>query len=162
MRNAVILGCVIANLISFQMHFTFMSVSAAYSKLVNDVNFDETTKHLLLRLEKPMSKGLDIDIWNALMSLNTTLQRFTEFQHNDNYEESREEAINSRIGVLLFTRFCGPGGKLLNTIFKTDERTYSRIDACCRLHDECPEYVNAVNDYRQYPGLEVRPQFFSR
>ncbi|XP_055325707.1 uncharacterized protein LOC129579580 isoform X2 [Sitodiplosis mosellana] len=117
---------------------------------------------ILHRFEKSLSKGYDLDVWNALNALNVTMQKFNEFQSGNGLIESRDAMINSRIGVFLFTRYCGPGARLLNKIFKTDERTYSNIDTCCRLHDECPDYVLQPHDYERYPELDVRPQFFSR
>lgn len=69
---------------------------------------------------------------------------------------------NSRIGMFLFTRYCGPGSRLWNKIFRNDKRTYAEIDSCCKMHDECPHYVEKLEDYYNYPGLDYRPQFFSR
>lgn len=126
----------------------------------NVVEFDEN--EIMHRFEKSLSKGYDVDVWNALNALNVTMQKFNEFQRGSETMESRDAMINSRIGVFLFTRYCGPGARLLNKIFKTDERTYSNIDNCCRLHDECPDYVLQPHDYERYPNLDVRPQFFSR
>lgn len=126
----------------------------------NVVEFDEN--EIMHRFEKSLSKGYDVDVWNALNALNVTMQKFNEFQRGSETIESRDAMINSRIGVFLFTRYCGPGARLLNKIFKTDERTYSNIDNCCRLHDECPDYVLQPHDYERYPDLDVRPQFFSR
>lgn len=128
----------------------------------NQFDFLGIAKDMMQRLDKPTSKAFDIDAWYALQSLNATIFNFIEYQQSSGLIESREETINSRIGLFLFTRFCGPSGKLLNKIFKTDERTYTQIDACCRFHDECPEYVNTYGDYQNYPGLEHRRQFFSR
>lgn len=124
--------------------------------------FEDRRSELMQLLDRPMAKAWDLDAWNALNYLNTTLFKYIEYQQSLGLADSREEVINSRIGVFLFTRFCGPGGKVLNKIFKTDERTYSQIDVCCRFHDECPDYVNSYKDYSNYPGLEHRRQFFSR
>lgn len=136
-----------------------VTTSVAYS---NELHYFELTKELMHRLDKPMAKGWDLDAWRALHSLNTTLSQYIAYQQSLGLADSREEVINSRIGLFLFTRFCGPGGKLLNKIFQTDERTYSQIDVCCRFHDECPDYVNSFGDYSNYPGLDFRRQFFSR
>lgn len=132
------------------------------SKIIQNLKFDEITQDLVNRFEKPIPKNIDTDTRNAFDTLNTTIRQFNEFQSRDDYTDSRDSMINGRIGVLLFTRFCGPGARLLNKIFKTDERTYADIDVCCRMHDECPHYVSDSDDYKQYPGLEQRPQFFSR
>lgn len=125
--------------------------------------YEEFPNEILVRYDKSLSKIVDLDVWNAIQSLNKTLQKFNEFQIQSEIEaESRDAMINSRIGVFLFTRYCGPGARFLNRIFKTDERTYSNIDNCCRMHDECPDYVLQSKDYERYPNLDVRPQFFSR
>lgn len=132
------------------VHQVFASVS----------EFNEN--EILHRFEKSLSKGYDLEVWNAINALNVTMQKFNEFQSGSGNFESRDAMINSRIGVFLFTRYCGPGARLLDKIFKTDDRTYSSIDSCCRLHDECPDYVLQPNDYERYPELDIRPQFFSR
>lgn len=124
--------------------------------------FEELPNEILFHFEKSLPKNYDLDVQNALQALNVTLQRFNEFQSRNGGFESRDAVINSRIGIFLFTRYCGPGARFLNKIFKTDERTYAKIDNCCRMHDECPEYVLRSDDYKRYPGLDVRPQFFSR
>lgn len=107
-------------------------------------------------------KSIDWEVQNAVQTLNETVEKFSLFQnYSDNYE-SRDAAEYSRVGVFLFTRYCGPGARLLNRFFKTDERTYADIDFCCKMHDDCPDYVLQPADYNSYPGLDVRPQFFSR
>lgn len=131
-----------------------------YQVIASVSEFDEN--EIMHRFEKSLSKNFDLDVWNAVNALNITMQKFNEFQNRSGHIESRDAMINSRIGVFLFTRYCGPGARILNRIFKTDERTYTSIDTCCRLHDECPDYVNQPHDYQRYPDLDVRPQFFSR
>lgn len=102
----------------------------------------------------------DSDMWLALSALNLTEKNLIDFNAIDGKEE---EAIqNIRTTVLFFTRYCGPGSRLWNKIFKSDERTYMDVDYCCKMHDECPNYVEKFDDYIRYPGLEFRPQFFSR
>lgn len=128
----------------------------------NIPDFDVYPNDVLFRFDKSMSKVNDLDVRNALQALNATLQRYNEFQQWSGGFESRDASINGRIGVFLFTRYCGPGARFLNRIFQTDERTYTRIDSCCRKHDECPDYVLRSDDYERYPELDVRPQFFSR
>lgn len=104
--------------------------------------------------------------WIATKDL-TRLQALTA-QHNLTirnllgFLDDANPAYNSRIGIFLFTRYCGPGSRLWNKIFNQDKKTYAEIDGCCQMHDECPNYVENFNDYYNYPGLEYRPQFFSR
>lgn len=99
------------------------------------------------------------DMWLALAALNLTEKNLIDF----NTIEGKEENIqNIRTTVLFFTRYCGPGSRLWNKLFKSDERTYMDVDFCCKMHDECPHYVEKFDDYNRYPGLEFRPQFFSR
>lgn len=69
---------------------------------------------------------------------------------------------DSRLGLFLFTRYCGPGARIWQKIFPNGERTYSDIDRCCKMHDSCPNFVEKKEHYDQYPGLEIRSQFFSR
>lgn len=131
--------------------------------IANLSKYEEFPNEILVRYEKSLPKIVDLDVWNAIQSLNATLHRFDEFQsRSENEVESRDAMVNSRIGVFLFTRYCGPGARFLNRIFKTDERTYANIDNCCRMHDECPDYVLQPYDYERYPYLDVRPQFYSR
>lgn len=68
----------------------------------------------------------------------------------------------TRVGLVTFTKFCGPGSRLWNKLFSQNERTFRQIDYCCKAHDECPHFVERADDYVRYPGLEYRPQFFSR
>lgn len=107
-----------------------------YQVILSVSEFDEN--EIMHRFEKSLSNNFDLDVWNAINALNVTMQKFNEFQNRSEHIESRDAMINSRIGVFLFTRYCGPGARILNRIFKTDERTYTSIDTCCRLHDECP------------------------
>lgn len=135
---------------------------ASPSKIVQHLNFDEITRDIMERLANSNTKIDDIDVQNAVKSLNATLRNYNAFQSNGDNFETRDAMMNGRLGVLLFTRFCGPGARLLNQFFKSDQRTFANIDVCCQMHDECPNYVNRANDYRKYPGLEQRPQIFSR
>lgn len=129
---------------------------------VNVSHLEELPNEILHRYEKSLQKGYDLDVWNAINALNLTLQKFNEFQKRSGNLESHDAMINSRIGLFLFTRYCGPGARLLNRIFKTDERTYTNIDHCCRMHDDCPDFVLQSYDYERYPELDIRPQFYSR
>lgn len=101
----------------------------------------------------------DSDMWLALSALNLTEKNLIDFDTIDGKEENLQ---NIRTTVLFFTRYCGPGSRLWNKLFKSDERTYMDVDYCCKMHDECPHYVEKFDDYNRYPGLEFRPQFFSR
>ncbi|XP_031635153.1 phospholipase A2-like [Contarinia nasturtii] len=137
-------------------------VFCAGASSTNISKYEQLPSEIWHRFEKSLQNNYDSDVLNAIHALNMTIQKFHEFQRRSEYVESRDAMINSRIGVFLFTRYCGPGARIFNRIFKTDERTYTNIDNCCRMHDECPEYVLQPHDYQQYPGLDVRPQFFSR
>lgn len=101
----------------------------------------------------------DSDMWLALSALNLSEKNLIDFNKIDGKEETIQ---NIRTTVLFFTRYCGPGSRLWNKLFKSDERTYMDVDYCCKMHDECPNYVEKFDDYNRYPGLEFRPQFFSR
>lgn len=81
-----------------------------------------------------------------------------------NSENRVEETFNydSRIGLFLFTRYCGPGSRIRQKFFPNEQRSYNDIDQCCKMHDDCPNFVEKEEHYNQYPGLEIRPQFFSR
>lgn len=124
--------------------------------------FDEFSNEILHRFEYSLSKTYDAQVWNAIQSLNMTLHKFQEFQSQNKDFESRDAVLNGRIGIFIFTRYCGPGARYLNRVFKTDDRTYDSIDHCCRMHDECPDYVLRPEDYAKYPNLEIKLQFFSR
>lgn len=84
------------------------------------------------------------------------------------YELLRDDEVeilqNGRLGLFLFTRYCGPGARIWEKIFKNSNtgRTYQDIDVCCKVHDNCPNFVGQEAHYQQYPGLQIRPQFFSR
>lgn len=120
------------------------------------------SNEIFSRFEKSLPMKNDVHVFNAMQALNVTLQRFKEFQSRSGDFESRDAMINGRIGIFIFTRYCGPGARFLNRIPKNDKRTYASIDHCCRLHDECPDYVSRPEDYERYPELERRPQLFSR
>lgn len=150
------------NAVVLKMYRIILSVVLIVFNQVTANISEFNENEILHRFEKSLSKNYDADVWNALNALNLTMQRFNEFQKRSENFESRDAMINSRIGVFLFTRYCGPGARLFNRIFKTDERTYASVDSCCRLHDECPDYVLQPHDYERYPELDVRPQFFSR
>lgn len=124
---------------------------------------DELSNEILIRFEKLLPKKYDFQVLQTMNILNLTLQRFNEFQRENIGEiESRDAINNARIGIFVFTRYCGPGARLLNRILNRDERTYASIDNCCRAHDECPDFVSQLDDYKNYPELDYRPQFFSR
>lgn len=77
-------------------------------------------------------------------------------------QQQQTFSYDGRIGLFLFTRYCGPGSRIWKKFFPNGERTYGDIDQCCRMHDDCPNFVEKEEHYNQYPGLEIRPQFFSR
>lgn len=112
------------------------------------------------------SLGRDGQQWIAPKDLSRlqalTAQQNLTIRNLLGFLDDTNPAYNSRIGVFLFTRYCGPGSRLWNKIFKNDKKTYAEIDSCCQMHDECPNYVENAEDYTNYPGLEYRPQFFSR
>lgn len=126
-------------------------------------NVEELSNEILIRFEKLLPKKNDLQVLQTMNILNVTLQRFNEFQHQNNEIESRDAINNARIGIFIFTRYCGPGARFLNRILNKDERTYTSIDNCCRAHDECPDFVtNFPDDYKNYPELDYRPQLFTR
>lgn len=131
---------------------------------VNSVSgVEELSNEILTRFEKLLQKKSDVQVLQTMNILNVTLQRFSEFQHQNNEIESRDAISNARIGIFIFTRYCGPGARFLNRILNKDERTYASIDKCCREHDECPNFVtNFPEDYKNYPELDYRPQLFTR
>lgn len=152
MVGFLIIGATIVILILSGASAPATAVSIAANE-VNEMNVDRNDE---------FGRTLDFEAWNALNALNTTLRKFIEFQQTDKNIESRDAMMHGRVGFFLFTRYCGPGSRILNKIFPTDERTYANVDVCCRLHDDCPNFVTTPDDYNQYPGLEIRPQFFSR
>lgn len=125
-------------------------------------SLEQFSNEILTRFEKLLPKKNDAQVLQGLNILNVTLQRFTEFQRENGEIESREAISNARIGIFIFTRYCGPGARFLNRIFNNDDRTYASIDKCCREHDECPDFVTQPEDYQNYPDLDYRPQLFSR
>lgn len=127
------------------------------------LNVEELSNEILSRFEKLLPKKNDVQVLQTMNILNMTLQKFSEFQHKNNEIESRDAISNARIGIFIFTRYCGPGARFLNRILSKDERTYANIDSCCRAHDECPDFVtNFPEDYENYPELDYRPQLFTR
>lgn len=125
-------------------------------------NVEELSNEILIRFEKLLPKKNDVQVLQTMNILNVTLQRFNEFQRQSNEIESRDAMNNARIGIFIFTRYCGPGARFFNRIFNKDERTYASIDNCCQAHDECPDLVSQPQDYQNYPELDYRPQLFTR
>lgn len=130
--------------------------------VVNVSKAEELSNEILIRFEKLLPKQNDFHVIQTMNILNSTLQRFNEFQRENGEIESRDAISNARIGIFVFTRYCGPGARFLNRIFNRDERTYASIDNCCRAHDDCPDFVSQPADYQNYPELDYRPQLFSR
>lgn len=85
-------------------------------------------------------------------------------QAEQQLKESPNESIvyDLRFGLFLFTSYCGPGSRIWKRIFPNGQRSYADIDQCCKMHDGCPNFVEKREHYGQYPGLEIRPQYFSR
>jgi len=87
-----------------------------------------------------------------------------------NVSESDDQSdvlYNEKIGGLfVFTQYCGPGERVWKAFpgaGKIPSRdTYAGIDACCKRHDECPNYISSDSDFARYPGLPQRPLPFSR
>lgn len=125
-------------------------------------NVEEWSNEILVRFENLLPKKNDIQILQTMNILNVTLQRFNEFTRENGEVESRDAINNARIGIFVFTRYCGPGARFLNRIFNKDERTYASIDNCCKAHDECPHFISKPEDYGNYPELDYRPQLYSR
>lgn len=130
----------------------FKSNLMDYSNRVNSLNNDDFVDYF----QETHSSS---DVLVALSKLNFTDKKLLD---TNNIDKNEETLHNIRTTVLFFTQYCGPGARLWNRIFKSDERTYMDVDYCCKKHDECPHYVEKFDDYYRYPGLEYRPQFFSR
>ncbi|XP_058827451.1 uncharacterized protein LOC131687384 [Topomyia yanbarensis] len=81
--------------------------------------------------------------------------------------KAHENAINykgfakSGNGVKALTNFCGPGNWSTNGEV-TQNPYFTRIDQCCKSHDECPVYIVERKDYENFPGLPYKPQLFTR
>ncbi|KAG4071262.1 hypothetical protein HA402_003966 [Bradysia odoriphaga] len=73
---------------------------------------------------------------------------------------------DGKIGLFLFTQYCGPGERVWKSISGSGKRpstsTYADIDVCCKQHDECPNYISSDGDYEKYAGLPHRSQIFTR
>ncbi|XP_052873291.1 uncharacterized protein LOC128278602 [Anopheles cruzii] len=64
-------------------------------------------------------------------------------------------------GLRFFTYYCGPGN--WSTDGSTVQNAYfSRIDQCCKSHDECPDTIVDRGDYRRYEELPYKPQVFTK
>lgn len=95
--------------------------------------------------------------------------RFNEIT-NKNFSKSDfsddDELNDAKIGLFIFTQYCGPGERVWKSIPKQGNllstNTYANIDVCCKQHDECPNYISIDSDYDRYPGLPRRQQIFSR
>lgn len=88
-----------------------------------------------------------IDADNMLQDIKTTIVR-----------NSYESTVGSKLG--LFTNFCGPGnhaGPSNNTVCGL----FSGVDACCKAHDACDDYVGSKSDYMRFPGLPQKQLYFT-
>lgn len=97
------------------------------------------------------------DKWNEIYKL-TNISR-SEFKQNDVLN-------NEKIGLFIFTQYCGPGERIWKNIYGQGKlpssNTYADIDVCCKRHDECPNYISSDSDYDKFNGLPKRPQLFAR
>lgn len=124
--------------------------------------YNEISNQLLTRYEKRNLK-LDVDAEIAMKQLQTTLNNYNDFQNSIDSIKDRDSIRNGRAAVLMFNTYCGPGARGLNPLFSiNDEKAFSAIDSCCRLHDLCPNYVSESSDYKNFPGLPRQQQYFSR
>lgn len=80
--------------------------------------------------------------------------------------EDEENMYNQKIGLFLFTKYCGPGDRDWKNIplhsIRRDARSYRGIDACCKAHDGCQNYVENSSEYDKFPGLPIKSQLFAR
>lgn len=108
----------------------------------------------ILILLSLMSSGLTYDEhWNEIIKLRNIST--SEFKQNDVLN-------NEKIGLFLFTQYCGPGERIWKTVSGQGKYTYADIDVCCKQHDECPNYILSDSDYNKYNGLPRRNQIFAR
>ncbi|XP_055533911.1 uncharacterized protein LOC129723608 [Wyeomyia smithii] len=76
-------------------------------------------------------------------------------------EVHQHDVAGSRFSVRIFTNYCGPGNWSPNGEV-TQNPYFTKIDQCCKSHDECPSYVVQQRNYENFPGLPFKPQIFSR
>lgn len=93
------------------------------------------------------------------------IYKLTNF--SENQFEQNSELNNEKIGLFVFTQYCGPGERIWKTISGQEKlpnpvNTYADIDVCCKRHDECPNYIVSSSDYERYVGLPQRSQLFAR
>lgn len=108
----------------------------------------------ILKLLSSMSSGLAYDEhWNEIIKL--TNISASDFKQNDALN-------NEKVGLFVFTQYCGPGERIWKTVSGHGKYTYADIDVCCKQHDECPNYILSDRDYDRYSGLPRRNQIFAR
>lgn len=100
----------------------------------------------------------DNDFDGNLTDVPTSVQNM---QYND-----EENMYNPKIGLFLFTKYCGPGDRDWKNIplhsNQRDLRSYRDIDACCKAHDGCQNYVENSSEFEKFPGLPPKAQLFAR
>lgn len=75
------------------------------------------------------------------------------------FEDLNLNSTKSRFGI--FTDYCGPGNWAKSNGV-VSPGFFEDIDSCCKNHDECPQVITEISDYKKYPGLEYRSQEFSK
>lgn len=84
---------------------------------------------------------------NVLQDLQTTILR-----------NSYESTVGVKLG--LFTNFCGPGNHA-GPSNATVTGLFSGVDACCKAHDACDDYIYSKTDHARYPGLKPKQLYFT-
>lgn len=81
-------------------------------------------------------------------------------------DEEFENFYNQKLGLFLFTKYCGPGDRdwknIPNHGNRRTPRSYRGIDACCKAHDGCENYIDNSSQYNKFPGLSIKSQLFAR
>ncbi|CAO1409962.1 unnamed protein product [Diamesa hyperborea] len=101
--------------------------------------------------------SLLLDILGSIESREEQLSFFQEIKSvllQNSYEKVKE----LKAGV--FTNYCGPG----NTASGDRETVgghMTRIDECCKSHDDCDEHITSKNDFILYPKLPSKKIHFT-
>ncbi|XP_053686240.1 uncharacterized protein LOC128735777 [Sabethes cyaneus] len=101
---------------------------------------------------KPEFEQYDQQVVSFLQKYADSTQT-NEIQHHD--------TTGSGISVRILTNYCGPGNWSPDGEV-TQNSYFTKIDRCCKAHDECPSAIVQQEDYEDFPGLPYKPQFFSR
>lgn len=83
----------------------------------------------------------------------------TTTSDSNELEDLNLNSTKTRFGI--FTDYCGPGN-WANSNGDVSPGFFEDIDNCCKSHDECPQVITKIGDYKKYPGLEYRSQEFSK